>query len=112
MPRILAIQEGSIFLISNKIHQRIFVPAITRNKGNILNGNVAAFYINNNNFCLQSLIFISDINTFSKTILQDIFEVHKPDAIPAISLQHSSILDRKVQPETLIYNYISDHVFK
>lgn len=81
-------------------------------KGNILNGNVAAFYINNNNFRLQSPIFISDRNTFSKTALQDIFEAHKPDVIPEISLQRSSFLDRKVQPATLIYNYLSDHVFK
>jgi hypothetical protein len=112
MARILAVQEDSLFLISNKIHQKIFVPAITRNKGNILNGNVAAFYTNNNNCRLQSLIFISDRNTFSKTILQDIFESHKPDAFPEISLQRSSFLDRKVQLATLIYNYLSDHVFK
>jgi len=77
-----------------------------------MNGNVAAFYINNNNFLLQSPIFISDRNTFSKTTLQDIFEAHKPDAIPKISLQRSSFLDRKVQATTLIYNYFSDHVFK
>jgi hypothetical protein len=88
------------------------VPAITRNKGNILNGNVAAFYINNNNFRLQSLIFISDRNTLSKTILQDIFEAYKPDTILEISLQPFSFLDRKVQPTTLIYNYLFDHVFK
>jgi hypothetical protein len=81
-------------------------------KDNILNGNVAAFYINNSNFRLQIPIFISDRNTFSKTFLQDIFEAHKPDVIPEISLETSSFLDKNVQSATLIYNYLSDYVFK